>query len=82
MLEQPGNKVIMKSGASFTRVLEKLKERGYNDRTKIASRVTMDGQRLYESITKFEESPETGYFTIAIVKDEGTIRDQGTGDRG
>ena len=68
LLDSPGNKVIMKSGASFMLVLEKLKERGYGSMTKIACRVTMEGQRLFASIDEYEKSPEGGYFTIAIVK--------------
>ena len=70
LLDQPGNKVIMKSGASFERVLGKLKERGLGNRTKIACRVSMEGQRLYPGIDEYEKSPERGYFTIAIVKEK------------
>jgi precorrin-2/cobalt-factor-2 C20-methyltransferase len=70
LLAYPGNKVIMKSGENLLRALEALKERGYGDRTKIASRVAMDGQRLFHSIDEFVKSPETGYFTLAIVKDD------------
>ena len=70
LLDVPGNKVIMKSGENLTLVLNKLKERGYGDRTKIVCRVTSDGQRLYDSIKEYEKSPETGYFTTAIVKEE------------
>ena len=51
------------------RVLEKLKERGYGDRTKIACRVTMDGQQLFDSIENYEKSSEAGYLTVAIVKE-------------
>lgn len=70
LLDYPGNKVIMKSGGNLECVLEKLKERGYGDRTKIAYRATMNGQRLYTSIEDYEKSPETGYFTVAIVKEK------------
>ncbi|MCL1879352.1 MAG: precorrin-2 C(20)-methyltransferase [Actinomycetia bacterium] len=70
LLDNPGNKVIMKSGKALNRVLEKLKHHGYNQRTCIASRVTMDGQRLYRSIEEYEESPDPGYFTVAIVKEK------------
>jgi len=72
LLDYPGNKVIMKSGGNLARVLAKLKERGYGDRTKIACRVAMDGQRLFTNIEDYEKSPETGYFTIAIVKERMT----------
>jgi len=71
MLEYPGNKVVMKSGDNLARVLTRLKERGYGDRTKIAYRVSLDGQRLYTSIEDYEKSPETGYFTIVIVSMAG-----------
>jgi len=67
-LDRPGNKVIMKSGASFTQVLEQLKNRGHDSNVKIACRVTMEGQRLYESIEDYEKSAEPDYFTVAIVK--------------
>ena len=69
LLDYPGNKVIMKSGENLMCVLEELKARGYEGRTKIASRVTQKGERLYHDIEAFEKSPETGYFTIAIVKE-------------
>jgi len=70
LLGYPGNKVIMKSGENLAYVLEKLKEHGLGDRTKIACRATMVGQRLYSSIEEYEKSPETGYFTVAIVQDK------------
>ena len=70
LLDHPGNKVIMKSGANLTRVLEKLKLRGYGDRVKIACRATMDGQHLYTSLEEYEQSPEAGYFTLVIVKED------------
>ena len=69
LLRQPGNKVIMKSGAGFTRVLGKLKEHGYAERTSLVCRAAMDGQRLYRSIEDYENLPEADYFTIAIVKE-------------
>jgi len=69
-LDYPGNKVIMKSGENLGRVLEKLKARGYGDKTKIAYRVSMDSQRLYSSIEEYEKSPQPGYFTLAIVKEK------------
>ena len=68
ILGRPGTVVIMKSGTNLAHVLGKLKRRGLGDRTKIAHRATMEGQRLYENIEEFEQSPETGYFTLAIVK--------------
>jgi len=70
LLDISGNKVIMKSGENLTFILNKLKERGYGDRTKIVCRATMDGQKLYNSIEEYEKSPENGYFTTAIVKEE------------
>ncbi|MDR0314034.1 MAG: precorrin-2 C(20)-methyltransferase [Treponema sp.] len=70
LLSRPGNKVIMKSGGNLTQVLEKLKQCSYGERTKIACRCTMDGQRLFNSIDDYEKSPESGYFTIAIVKEK------------
>ena len=73
LLDYPGNKVIMKSGENLLYVLKKLKERGYGEKTKIACRVTMDGQRLYNSIEEYEKSykksPAAGYFTLAIIKE-------------
>ena len=68
LLDYPGNKVIMKSGANLTHVLKKLKERGYGDRTKIACRATMDNQQLYTSVEEYEKLQETDYFTLVIVK--------------
>jgi len=71
MLDYPGNKVIMKSGEKLGRVLEKLKECGYGDHTKIASHVSTDNQRLYANIEEYEKYAKTGYFTLAIVKEKG-----------
>jgi len=68
LLNLPGNKVIMKSGSNLPRVLKKLKEQGYDESVKIVARATMDGQRSYTSISEYEKSPETSYFTLAIVK--------------
>ena len=70
LLDCPGNKVIMKSGRNLAAVLDKLKERGCGARTKIAFRAAMEGQRLFSSIEEYEKSPESGYFTLAIVKEE------------
>ena len=70
LLNLPGNKVIMKSGENLSRVLQQLKARGYGDRTRITYRAAMDGQRLYNGVDEYERSPEAGYFTLAIVKEE------------
>jgi precorrin-2/cobalt-factor-2 C20-methyltransferase len=70
LIANSGNKVLMKSGKNLETVLQKLKERGYGSRTKIAFRAAMDGQRLYGSIEEYEKSPEAGYFTLAIVKEK------------
>lgn len=70
LLGFPGNKVLMKSGENLTAVIAQLKNRGYGSRTRIASRVTMEGQRLYKSIAEYEASREGGYFSLAIVKEK------------
>jgi precorrin-2/cobalt-factor-2 C20-methyltransferase len=69
LLGYPGNKVIMKSSQNLIPVLASLKQRGLGDKTRIASRVGLDGQQLFFSIAEFEAAPETGYFTVAIVKE-------------
>ena len=70
LLDYPGNKVIMKSGENLMQVLEKLKERSCGDNTKIASRCTMKDQKLFNSIEDYKKMPESGYFTVAIVKEK------------
>jgi precorrin-2/cobalt-factor-2 C20-methyltransferase len=74
LLDRSGNKVIMKSGENLAPVLEKLKERACGEKTRIACRCTMEGQRLFNSIDdyekSYEKSQEAGYFTIAIVKEK------------
>ena len=70
LFNYPGNKVLMKSGENLNCVLKKLKEHGYGEKTRIACRVSMDSQRLYTCIDEFEESKETGYFTLAIVREK------------
>ncbi|MCL2046078.1 MAG: precorrin-2 C(20)-methyltransferase [Oscillospiraceae bacterium] len=70
LLRQPGNKVIMKSGRDLAGVLEKLKELGYGDKTKVACEVSMENQQLYMSIDEYEKAPEGGYFTLVIVKEK------------
>ncbi|MCL2137282.1 MAG: precorrin-2 C(20)-methyltransferase [Coriobacteriia bacterium] len=70
LLDFPGNKVLMKSGANLLKVLDELKARGLSLNTQIVSRATMEGQRLYRSIAEFEADPDTGYFTVAIVKED------------
>jgi len=73
LLDQPGNKVVMKFGNNLAHILGKLKERGMGDGIKIACRVSMDGQRLYKNIEEYEASPEAGYFTVAIVCRGGNL---------
>ena len=46
-----------------------LKECGYLRRIKIASRVTLEGERLYRDIEAYKRPPRGGYFTVAIVKE-------------
>jgi len=70
LLDYPGNKVIMKSGENLACLLEKLKERGYGKKTKIACRVTMDGQQLFDSIDDYEKSQGAGYLTVVIVSEQ------------
>ena len=70
LMEHPGTKIIMKSGHALTRVLERLNDRGVGNNVKIISCVTMADQQIFHSIDEYEKSPETGYFTLAIVKEE------------
>ena len=69
LLDAPGNKVIMKSGENLLAVLRELQQRGYNQQTMVVCRATMSGQRLYRSIDEYLDDPDTGYFTVAIVKE-------------
>ena len=69
LADYPGNKVIMKSNGNLVSILDELKERGYGERIKIAYRAAMDGQRLFNSVEEYEKSPESEYFTLAIVKE-------------
>jgi precorrin-2/cobalt-factor-2 C20-methyltransferase len=68
LLDYPGNKVIMKSGENLMVVLAELTRRGYADSTYVVSRATMSDQRLFKGIDSFFADPETGYFTVAVVK--------------
>ena len=70
LLDHPGDKVIMKSGENLSYVLDKLKQRGLGSKTMISYRATMEGERLYTSIEEYEQAPQTGYFTLAIVKED------------
>lgn len=70
LIDGPGNKVIMKSGGNLENVLKKLKERGLGENVKVAFRVTMEGQRLFHSADEYLQSPEPGYFTVALIKSE------------
>jgi len=65
LIETPGNKVIMKSGENLAYVLAKIENSGQD--AMVACRVGMAGQTLYRSIEEYNKSPETGYFTVAIV---------------
>ena len=69
LLALPGNKVIMKSGGSLNNVLEVLKQKGISQKTKIAERCTMDGERIFNSIDEFETAGGAGYFTVAVIKE-------------
>jgi len=70
LLDATGTKVIMKSASSLADVLSRLRTRGLNEQTKIVYQATMPGQRLYHSLDEYEQAPESGYFTLAIVKEK------------
>jgi len=63
-LSLDGTKILMKSGKKLNEVIEMLREKGLNG--KIAQKVGMDGQRLYQELSTDVES---NYFSIIIVKD-------------
>jgi len=69
LLDNPGTKVLMKSGKNLSNVLKALKAKENTINVKIACRATMKNQRLYSSIEEYENSPEAGYFTLVIVKE-------------
>jgi precorrin-2/cobalt-factor-2 C20-methyltransferase len=69
LLNYPGNKVVMKSSENLLPVLASLKARGLAEKTSVASRVSMADQELFTNIADFEAAPQTGYFTVAIVKE-------------
>jgi precorrin-2/cobalt-factor-2 C20-methyltransferase len=63
-LSLDGTKVLMKSGKKQSEVIEMLREKGLN--AKIAQRVGMDGEQLYDDL---KQDVESDYFSIIIVKD-------------
>lgn len=65
-LDLDGVRVLMKSGAQIPEVLERLGEKGLLERSAMAERVGMPGQRLTHSLAGYEGEP--GYFSIVIVR--------------
>ena len=62
-----GNKVIMKSGKNITEVLQTLKGMGMD--AKIVSRCTMTDQKIFNSISEYENENNPEYFSVIIVKE-------------
>ncbi|HBT78264.1 MAG TPA: precorrin-2 C(20)-methyltransferase [Planctomycetaceae bacterium] len=68
-----GTKVVMKSGKNLDRVLKTLQEYGLSKQTRIVSRCTMEGERIFHSIDEFdkvEQHSMPGYFSVLIVKEK------------
>lgn len=64
-LKLPGVKILMKTGKSYGKVKEVLREGNYL--VKMAENCGMEGERLYGSL---DEMPETaGYYSLMIVRD-------------
>lgn len=75
-LERPGTKIIMKSARQLPEVLGLLHEKGLADTTSAAVNCGLANERLYGSLTDFEQDlrndPESSsYFTTLIVKENG-----------
>lgn len=67
-LDQGGCKVLMKMGRSLDSTLELLDGKGLTASTRLVERCTMPEQRLFTDIAA--EKPQTGYFSVAIVRKE------------
>jgi len=65
-----GTKVFMKSGKKFNEMLDLLKDKKVN--AKMAQRVGMDGERLYQSLNA---DAEPDYFSVIIVKSDSSSRE-------
>ncbi len=71
-LDLPGNKAIMKSGKNLKNNLTLLKNRGFAEGTKIATRCTMEGEQVFDNIEQIESQEnmdQLGYFSIIVVKE-------------
>jgi len=63
-LKLDGTKVLMKSGKKLDEIVDLLRKKDIS--AKLAQRVGMDGERLYQSITT---DAQTDYFSIVIVSE-------------
>ncbi|MDR2754286.1 MAG: precorrin-2 C(20)-methyltransferase [Planctomycetaceae bacterium] len=71
-IDLPGNKIIMKSGKNLRQILNMLERHGLSKQTKIVSRCTMTGQKIFETIEEFNQNgqiDQAGYFSVIFVKE-------------
>lgn len=66
LLNIKGNKVLMKSGKSLSKVKDTLKNMGYGSSCKMVECCSMKNEKTYESLNDIPE--ESSYFSIIIVK--------------
>lgn len=61
-----GNQVYMKSGRTFARLREKIRERGLLDKARMVEKASMEDEKIHLDLDAVEE--KSSYFSIVVVK--------------
>ena len=67
-LDEPGNKVLMKSASEIKKVRDELEERGLLNNAAMVERCGLPGEKVYRNLKDIDE--KSSYFSIILVKEK------------
>ena len=67
-LDQPGNKILMKSASEIGRVRDELKDRGLLKNAQMIENCGLPGEKIYKDLNKVDD--KSSYFSVILVKEK------------
>ena len=67
-LDEPGNKMLMKSASEIKKVRDELEERGLLNNAAMVERCGLPGEKVYRNLKDIDE--KSSYFSIILVKEK------------
>ena len=67
-LDEPGNKVLMKSASEIQKVRDELEERDLLNNAAMVERCGLPGERIYRNLNEIDD--KSSYFSIILVKEK------------